>query len=234
MPSASASSSSPAPWPSVTPLIAALSRATSMATASMSVAMHFASGHSASAAKASRPVPVPMSAMLAKRAPSRSQPVERFEAAAGRRVLAGAEGEAGVDLERDRARAGRFGTSACGRRSGRRGSAGGRPGSSSPSPLRQAARSAARPMPSRRSSASSSRARRMLEIGVDQPVVGPGSDRARRRRARADPLIAGTARRPARPPRPARGCRATVTRQLTSPRLPSPAARRGSWSARAA
>ena len=38
----------------------------------MSVAMHFASGHSASAAKASRPVPVPMSAMLPKRAPLRS------------------------------------------------------------------------------------------------------------------------------------------------------------------
>ena len=43
IPSAIASSSSPAPWPSVTPLIAALSRETSMAMGSMSVAMQRAS-----------------------------------------------------------------------------------------------------------------------------------------------------------------------------------------------
>ena len=67
----------------------------------MSVAIASASGHSASAAKASRPVPVPMSAILAKRLPADLQPVERGEAAGGGVMLAGAEGEAGVDLEID-------------------------------------------------------------------------------------------------------------------------------------
>ena len=73
----------------------------------MSVAMHLASGHSASAAKASRPVPVPMSAMFANRCAVLLERVERLEAAAGGRVLAGAEGEAGIDLEIDRARGSR-------------------------------------------------------------------------------------------------------------------------------
>ena len=46
---------------------------------------------------------MPMSAMLAKRLARRFEPVERGEAAGGGVVLAGAEGEPGVDLEVDRA-----------------------------------------------------------------------------------------------------------------------------------
>ena len=72
-----------------------------MAIASMSVAMQRASGHSASAAKASKPVPVPISAMLVNLAAIALEPIERFEASGGRRVMAGAEGQAGVDFEGD-------------------------------------------------------------------------------------------------------------------------------------
>ena len=99
MPAATASSSWPRARPSRTPLTAAFSAATSIATGSMSEAIARAAGHSRSAAKASRPVPVPMSARLAMLRAGRLQPVERDQAAGGGLVLAGAEGAAGVDLE---------------------------------------------------------------------------------------------------------------------------------------
>ena len=159
------------------------------------------------------------------------EPVERREAAAGGRMLAGAEGEAGVDLEIDRA--GRRGAihRRVDSRSGRRGSAAARPGSSSPNRPRRAARSAARRCQGWRSDASSSGGRLVLEIGMDQPVVGlrrvglVGDQHRRaspsRERSSASAMASPCAR-----------VQANVTRKLTWPRLPSPGARRAAWSAR--
>ena len=125
IPSACASSSSPAPCPSFTPLIAALSRATSIATRvdvgrdALRLRPQRQRGEGEQAGAGADVGDIGEARALA------FEPVERVEAAAGGRVLAGAEGEARVDFERDRARRDARGTSACGRRSGRRGSAGG-------------------------------------------------------------------------------------------------------------
>ena len=64
VPGATATASRPPPRPSGTPLISALSRVTKMLAGSISDAIVLAFGHSAIAAKASRPVPVPISATL--------------------------------------------------------------------------------------------------------------------------------------------------------------------------
>ena len=84
--------------------MAAFSRATLIAWLSMSVAMHFASGHSASAAKERMPGPGPDVGDVAEARAAPLDRVQRLEAAGSRRMLARAEGEAGVDLERGRAR----------------------------------------------------------------------------------------------------------------------------------
>ena len=101
MPSATASSSSPAPWPSFTPLIAALSRATSTATGSMSVAMHLRLGPQRQRGEGEQAGAGADVGDIGEALAVALEPVERGEAAGGGRVLAGAEGEAGVDLEID-------------------------------------------------------------------------------------------------------------------------------------
>ena len=153
MPSATASSSSPAPWPSFTPLIAALSRG-DVDRDRVDVGGDAPWPRATAPARRRRAGRCRCRCRRCWRSACRRcfQPVERGEAAGGGRVLAGAEGEAGVDLEVDRVRrAGRRNASACGRRSGRRGSARARPGSSSPSrSCRRDARSRARRPAARR------------------------------------------------------------------------------------
>ena len=169
-----------------------------------------------------------MSAIFAKRLPSRSSGRalrgSRWSSHAGRCRTRG--------WRRSRTgscRAGRCDTSACGRRSGRRGSAAARPGSSSPNLPRRAPRSAARREPSLRSSAvrrPSARARNKR---------GSANRRAGFRRARRRPAPAAdvgeAARRLAPRLRPVRGCRRRVARKLITAAFPSPAARRAAWSA---
>ena len=195
-------------------MIAALSRATSTATGSMSVAMQRASrpqrqrgeGEQAGAGADVGDIGEARAVAL--------QPVERFEAAGGGRMLAGAEGEAGVDLEIDRARRSRRDGSACGRRSGRRGSAPAPPGSSSPSRPRRAPRPRGSPRPSAAQRGESSSLGLALEISVDQPLVGRGPGRARRRPAPAGRR--GRRRVVVRSPiaSPCARVQATVTRKL--------------------
>ena len=114
--------------------------------------------------------------MLAKRVPLAFQPVERGEAAGGRRVLAGAEGQAGVDLEIDA-----LGTSgAIGRRVDVEAAGADRlqPGLAHRHPIGLA--ELLDPAARRRRGAQGRellRRRLVVEIGVDQPVVGLGSVR---------------------------------------------------------
>ena len=230
MPSATASSSSPAPWPSFTPLIAALSRATSIATGSMSVAMHFASRPQRQRREGEQAGAGADVGDIGERAPSRSSrssaarqpavvacwPVPKARLASISKLIAPGVG-------RDR--------SACGRRSGRRGSAAARPGSSSPNRPRRAARSRGAPLPSSASSASSSP--RRLDARNKR---GSASRRASPDPARRRPAPAGR-RRPANRSSasaiasPCARVQGMVTRQLIWPRLPSPAARRAPASA---
>ena len=115
---------------------------------------------------------MPMSAILANVRAVAFEPVERFEAARGRRMLAGAEGEAGVDLEVDRARRrARWVGVWTKKRPARIGCS---PAwlivtqSASPSCSTSGA-----PLPSAASTVEFLAARRVVEISVDQPLVGP-------------------------------------------------------------
>ena len=72
-----ASSNSPAPWPSFTPLIAALSRDTSTATGSMSVAMHLARATARARRMRASRCPVPISAIFVKVATVAREKIER-------------------------------------------------------------------------------------------------------------------------------------------------------------
>ena len=164
------------------------------------------------AAKASRPVPVPMSTIFAKVKTVALEQIKRFEAARRRRMLAGAEGEAGVDLEIDRVRIGARWVGVWTKKRPAR--IGCKPDwlivtqSASPSCSRTGA-----PLPRLTSSAMSSSVGWLVEISVDQPVVGLGrvglvGDQHRRARRIRE------CRRCRRPPRPARGCMARLRRQL--------------------
>ena len=83
-------------------MIAALSRATSTATGSMSVAMHSRLGPQRERGEGEQARTGPDVRDIGEALAVPLEPVERGEAAGGGRVLAGAEGEAGVDLEIDR------------------------------------------------------------------------------------------------------------------------------------
>ncbi len=100
IPSATASSNSPAPWPSVTPLIAALSRETSIATGSMSVAMHRAPWPKAKRRECEQTGARADVGNVCELATVAGENIQLLEAAGGGRVLAGAEARPASDLER--------------------------------------------------------------------------------------------------------------------------------------
>ena len=173
-PSATASSSSPAPWPSATPLIAALSRATSTATGSMSVAMQRARGHSCQRGEGEDAGAGADVGDIGEARALALHPVERVEAAGGGRVLAGAEGEAGVDLEIDCVGVRRRWVGVWTKK---------RPARIGSSPRWLIVTQSSSPSALDRGLAASERAQQgeilgfgpTLEISVDHPLVGPGS-----------------------------------------------------------
>ena len=124
------------------------------------------------------------------------------------------------------------GRSACGRRSGRRGSAAARPGSSSPNRPRRAARPAGARCRGRRSSDQVRRRSARARNRRGSASRRAWSRRVRRRRDRRVVAEARTVVERRRPLRPARACRRTRRRASSLGRwLPWPAARRAPASA---